>query len=560
MIAKGLEDYFDDPESGIKHKLKSACKHLCSTVLTGKTFAQVRTRIKNQKLRFKSKQADNPISYYLDNHVAKRDTFDTLKTYEASDVVAPRYANPDELPENFKDHFQINSGSKTKPVPATTDSTPKILGKKPVQKRNKKKSESADQPVVSVPIVQGPAPSVQNIALVFNPNGVGVPTFVVQQEQQPLAQQIVIQPAVVEPEQSAGQDQDGNPGASSNTADLLDAAMEECGIAQDMPDFDLNSPRKSPAKNPTPISTPRKSPLTTPAVEDQVVDNPESDEALETMDVEEAAPPEEPPAVVKSPQPAAAQQQQQQKPTRKTKVQKEAEQTLQLLEAEKPDEESLRKEREAMEIIMTAKETLSPADLKTFFSILLNKSLTNVAKFTAMHNVCRGYHIMQELLLDLLTASEAMQLGLGVYDQFCTRVAMKRFYRKLKLYYKNQPGTHTKILKDLQACLHEPDVPIEDLKALGTKLLKGNAHLLEEFLHFVSQVPYPEGQVPVEAEVVDLNSDEEADGNGQVENVQMPDDPNDELGGDNCPCSCHPAPNTGHCIHCSIKVIPSVKS
>ena len=206
-----------------------------------------------------------------------------------------------------------------------------------------------------------------------------------------------------------------------------------------------------------------------------------------------------------------------------------------------------------MAIITSAKESLSPDDLQKFYMVITDKRLTNVVKFTQMHTICRGQVMLQEMLLDLIEPTEAMELGLGVYQQHCTRKAMKSFYRKLKTHYQNQPSVHTRILKELQACLNEPGCKMEDVQALGQKLFKGCQHLYDELMTFIPEVPYPEGMAPSE-EFVELNSDDEEEEQTFEEKATMPDNPNDELGGENCPCSCHVGPNTSHCIHCSLKV------
>jgi hypothetical protein len=78
------------------------------------------------------------------------------------------------------------------------------------------------------------------------------------------------------------------------------------------------------------------------------------------------------------------------------------------------------------------------------------------------------------MLLDLLSAGEALELGTDVYQQYCVRDAMKRFFRKVRIFYANQPSMYTKILKEFQTNLGSPDVKAEELLVFGSKFFKSN--------------------------------------------------------------------------------------
>ena len=194
------------------------------------------------------------------------------------------------------------------------------------------------------------------------------------------------------------------------------------------------------------------------------------------------------------------------KSARKSKQQKEAELTLQLLEAEKPDDESLRKQHEALEISMTAQEQLSAEMFSQFCIIVINDSLSNKRKFTELHTLCTGKMELQEMLLDLLSPGEALELGAELYHQFAIRDATKRFFRKVKIAFSTQPSVLTKILKDFQTILGNPELKQEEVVALGQRYFKSNQMLLDEFMTFVDNVPYPEHLLP-EPEIVDLRYD-----------------------------------------------------
>ena len=63
---------------------------------------------------------------------------------------------------------------------------------------------------------------------------------------------------------------------------------------------------------------------------------------------------------------------------------------FQFLEAEKPDEEASRKQHEALEISMNAKEQLSPEKFDQFCRICCNDSLSNKRKFMELHTLVSG--------------------------------------------------------------------------------------------------------------------------------------------------------------------------
>ena len=245
---------------------------------------------------------------------------------------------------------------------------------------------------------------------------------------------------------------------------------------------------------------------------------------------------------------------QQQKSTRKSKQQKEAEVTLQLLEPEAEEEEARRKQHEALEISMHAKEVLNFEQFQQFCKIVQDDLSSTKEKFMDLHSLSAGHMELQELLLDLLTASEALQVDVKIYQQYLTRDASKKFLRKVGKKFATQPMIHTKFLKDINVVLSKTNVKTDDVIALGKNYFKSNKHLMDEFMTFVSGVTYPEGLLP-EPEIIHLTDEEDdiSPNNPFDEKIDFSTSTDDDLGGENCPCGCHP--DAGHCIHCSLKFI-----
>ena len=115
---------------------------------------------------------------------------------------------------------------------------------------------------------------------------------------------------------------------------------------------------------------------------------------------------------------------------RKTKVQREAEQTAYMVEPEAASEMTARVQREAEEVFRVAEKDLEPEAFVRFLEAAVEFEREPVKAFPAMHSICSGRVWLQEMLLDLLRPAHAVALGAPVYDQFRMRQAYKEFFRK----------------------------------------------------------------------------------------------------------------------------------
>ena len=89
-----------------------------------------------------------------------------------------------------------------------------------------------------------------------------------------------------------------------------------------------------------------------------------------------------------------------------------------------------------MEIVLQAKETLKDGGkLESFFQIIHNCIDTPTRAFVQLHNLCQGLSELQELLLDLLTPEQALEISPMIYAQHCLRNDMKMFCQKVKSVY-----------------------------------------------------------------------------------------------------------------------------
>ena len=124
---------------------------------------------------------------------------------------------------------------------------------------------------------------------------------------------------------------------------------------------------------------------------------------------------------------------------RKTKVQREAEQTVYMLEPETVAEKAARVQREAEEVFKAAERALQvERAFVKFLEAAMEFEREPAKAFAAMHSLCSGKVWLQEMLLDLLRPEHAVSIGAPVYDQFRFRQTHKDFFRKLRRFYEFQ--------------------------------------------------------------------------------------------------------------------------
>jgi len=223
-----------------------------------------------------------------------------------------------------------------------------------------------------------------------------------------------------------------------------------------------------------------------------------------------------------------------------------------------------------VELILLAKEVLPAPALINFFETVVKMESNPVEAFQELHSVCTGHEDLQERLLDILSAEQAMSLGRDVYNQYCQRNDLKKVFQKIKSAFANQPGTQTRILKELQTLLSKPDASLDDLRLFASKTFKSNQVLCEEFLSLLpGGPPRPDVMQAIAPEHINLEDNNQGDEPIQeyvgYEHIDLPTTEEEKLyGSEQCPCTCHPPPTDAsagaavanpHCIHCSIKFI-----
>ena len=247
---------------------------------------------------------------------------------------------------------------------------------------------------------------------------------------------------------------------------------------------------------------------------------------------------------------------------------------------EEPNEAALKREHEAMEIVIKARDTIRDSEkLGRFFQIIQANQATPIKAFELLHNLCQGIPDLQEVLLDLLTPEQALELNPIVYAQHCLRNDMKEFCQKIKSYYatnhSNQAGQTQaiKVFKELHNFISQDHEKItsEELRSFATRLFKGNQQLIDEFIAFLPEHTEERARLwqNLDPEIIDLSDEEnefvagssqkELDSLQGYEHIKnIPETEEEKLfGTEKCTCLCHPKNRlvTSHCIHCSIRFI-----
>lgn len=166
---------------------------------------------------------------------------------------------------------------------------------------------------------------------------------------------------------------------------------------------------------------------------------------------------------------------------------------------ETPDEKESREARESQEMFQEISRVLAdnPECQAKFANIMGQAANTGtISTYQALSSLLTGHPLVQEMLLDLLTDSQAASLGGEVYWQHHQRHNMKKFILKLGVAYRHQPAYHARVLRELDTLCGDPTLTPDVLKGVAVKLFKHNQHLLDQFLLLVPGVEPPEAMLP----------------------------------------------------------------
>ena len=185
---------------------------------------------------------------------------------------------------------------------------------------------------------------------------------------------------------------------------------------------------------------------------------------------------------------------------RKSRQQKETELTLALVgPLETPEEKEARERKESTKIFEEImKEIEDCPEKKTLFTEIMTRAATEgtVQTYKDLTELVRPQSHIQELLLDLLSESQAAEVSKEVYQIHQQRINMKKFILKLNVAYRHQPAYHARVLRELDTMCADSSLTVEALKALALKLFKHNQHLLDHFMLLVPGVEPPDTMLP----------------------------------------------------------------
>ena len=185
---------------------------------------------------------------------------------------------------------------------------------------------------------------------------------------------------------------------------------------------------------------------------------------------------------------------------RKSRHQKEAELTLALVgPLETPEEKDAREAKESAEIFQEILKVVSEVpEKKIKFAEIMSKAATEgtVQTYKDLSLIVHGHSHVQDLLLDLLSDSQAASVSKDVYFLHQQRQNMKKFILKLNVAYKHQPAYLARVLRELDSLCSDHTLTPEMLRKVAVRLFKHNQHLLDQFLMLVPGVEPPESMLP----------------------------------------------------------------
>ena len=185
---------------------------------------------------------------------------------------------------------------------------------------------------------------------------------------------------------------------------------------------------------------------------------------------------------------------------RKSRQQKETELTLALVgPLETPEEREARERKESTKIFEDImKEVEDLPEKRTRFTEIMMRAATEgtVQTYKDLSELVGPQSHIQELLLDLLSESQAASVSKEVYQLHQQRINMKKFILKLNVAYRHQPAYHARVLRELDTMCADSSLTVEALRALALKLFKHNQHLLDHFMLLVPGVEPPDTMLP----------------------------------------------------------------
>ncbi|XP_064618934.1 GON-4-like protein [Lineus longissimus] len=170
--------------------------------------------------------------------------------------------------------------------------------------------------------------------------------------------------------------------------------------------------------------------------------------------------------------------------------------------------------------------------------------------------VCELLKPYPDLLPDFATflaPGEALECGCATDAEDFHRA--RAFLRKLEVHFQKHPNFFHKIVKALDTCRNGATEKLHDLQEMMKSLLRGQPHLLEEFMAFFPEDKPPMSHMTDFEEVTLEFSDDEPT---PYETVKVP-DKETTYGTNRCCCSCHGTSGAmrrkTHCRKCALAII-----
>uniref|UniRef100_A0A2R5LG34 Putative histone deacetylase complex sin3 component n=2 Tax=Ornithodoros turicata TaxID=34597 RepID=A0A2R5LG34_9ACAR len=252
--------------------------------------------------------------------------------------------------------------------------------------------------------------------------------------------------------------------------------------------------------------------------------------------------------------------------TRKqSKQQRDTEATLALLASNLVESDPQKEEREvqfAVSYLQKVQEVLQD-DNETFQRFMrivddhdfLSNDRSAAQVFEQVSEVFAKYPELVDGFVSFLLPEQAVECG--KFTEYLIFSKIRLFLRKLEVHFSQQPQQLQRILKTLNQVQRQPDLTAETLCSMLQPLLRGQSHLLDEFLKLLPSQKVPESDM-TDFEEVTIPDGEEED---SCEEVTLS-PAHETLGTKECPCPCHQEGNdtryvsrARHCTKCGIKFL-----
>ncbi|XP_076351620.1 uncharacterized protein LOC143247429 isoform X2 [Tachypleus tridentatus] len=229
---------------------------------------------------------------------------------------------------------------------------------------------------------------------------------------------------------------------------------------------------------------------------------------------------------------------------KKSKQQKELESTLALLAPNLLESDPKKEEKEmvfAQSYLMRVQEALKDEE-KTYMKFLQvlceyeNCNNSPLQLYEDVSEILINHQTLVDEFVGFLLPEQARLCGR--YDEYLNFSKIRAFLRKLEVHFSKQPQHLHRIVKALTQLQQTSDISSFKVRTTLQPLLRGQSHLVEEFLQLLPGKSPSESLMTDFEEILIPDSDAEETNSDSCEELKIP-ETEDCYGTKQCPCFCH---------------------